>query len=91
MPIDIKNIIDPKKCYEEIRKIRWKDGVICPRCESYDVKKSGFNFKNKLQQQYKCKSCEKKFDDLTGTPFSKHTLPAPVIYISLSFRSKFIK
>jgi len=37
--INITNIIDQKKCYEEIRKIRWEDGVYCPRCESFETKK----------------------------------------------------
>ena len=83
--IDITNIIDQKKCYEEIRKIRWKDGVICPRCGSHDVKKNGFNFKKKLQQHYKCKTCGKKFDDLTGTPFAKHNLSAPLMIVFLYF------
>jgi len=83
--IKIDNIIDPKKCYEEIREIRWKDGVFCPRCGSYEIKKSGFNFQNKLKQHYKCKECQKKFDDLTGTPFSKHRLSAPKMLIFLYF------
>jgi len=83
--INIANIIDPKKCYEEIRKIRWKDGVSCPNCESCEVKKSGFKFENKYQQHYKCKMCKKKFDDLTGTAFSKHNLSASKMVIFLYF------
>ena len=83
--INIANIIDPKKCYEEIRRIRWKDGVICPNCESCDVKKSGFNFQNKYQQHYKCKRCKKKFDDLTGTVFAKHNLSVALMVIFLYF------
>ena len=81
--INITNIIDQKKCYEEIRKIRWEDGVYCPRCESFETKKSGFNFKNEYKQHYKCKTCKKKFDDLTGTPFVKHNLSAPLMVIFL--------
>jgi transposase-like protein len=85
MMINIANIIDPQKCYEEIRKVRWKDGVICLNCESNEVKKSGFNFQNKHQQHYKCKVCKKKFDDLTETVFSKHNLSAPKMVIFLYF------
>lgn len=81
--INISNIIDDNKCYKEIQKIRWKDGVTCPNCESKDIKKSGFNFQNKLQQHYKCKICKKKFDDLTGTVFSKHNISAPKMVIFL--------
>ena len=66
-----------------IRRVRWKDGVICPNCESHDVKKSGFKFENRYQQHYKCKRCKKKFDDLTQTPFSKHNLSAPLMVVFL--------
>ena len=83
--INIANIIEPKKCYEEIKRIRWKDEVICPNCGNNEVKKSGFNFQNKHQQHYKCKACKKKFDDLTGTPFAKHNLSAPLMVIFLYF------
>ncbi|MEA1954357.1 MAG: hypothetical protein U9O24_08205 [Campylobacterota bacterium] len=83
--INIANIIDPKKCYEEIRKIRWENGVYYPRCESFETKKSGFGFQNKYKQHYKCKSCKKKFDDLTGTAFAKHNLSAPIMVIFLYF------
>ena len=83
--INIENIIDPKKCYEEIRRIRWKDGISCPKCKSYRIKKSGFGFQNRLKQHYKCKDCQKKFDDLTGTPFAKHNLSTPLMLIFLYF------
>jgi len=83
--INITNIIDSKKCYEEIRRIRWEDGAACPRCESCDVKKSGFGFQDKYKRHYKCKTCKKKFDDLTGTLFAKHNLSAPLMVIFLYF------
>ena len=83
--INIANIIDPKKCYEEIKKVRWKDSVIYPNCESCEVKKSGFNFENKYQQHYKCKTYQKKFDDLIGTVFAKHNLSTPLMVIFFYF------
>lgn len=40
--------------------------VKCPRCHSNHIKKNGI-YKGK--QLYKCKECNKKFNELTNTPF----------------------
>ena len=83
--INIVNIIDTKKCFEEIRKIRWKDGVVCPECGKCEIKKNGFNYQNIHKQHYKCKNCKKRFDDLTGTPFAKSKQSISVLMIFLYF------
>lgn len=70
MKICIQNLIDEKKCYIEIRKMRWKDGVYCPFCSSNKMWKCGKNDRNKECQRYKCQKCKRRFDDLTGTIFS---------------------
>ena len=57
--INIANIIDPKKCYEEIRRIRWKDGVICPNCGSCDVKKVVSTFKTNTNNTTSVKAVKK--------------------------------
>ncbi len=38
----------------------------CPKCGSINIKKNG---KYKNRQLYKCKDCNKKFNELTNTPF----------------------
>ena len=43
-----------------------KGEVCCPCCHGKNVKKNG---KYKYRQLYKCKDCNKKFNELTGTPF----------------------
>ena len=48
----------------EIHKEREK--ILCPKCHSKNIKKNG---KYKGRQLYKCKDCNKKFNELTGTPF----------------------
>lgn len=45
---------------------REKGKVVCPHCHSDYIKKNG---KYKNRQLYKCKNCNKKFNELTGTPF----------------------
>jgi transposase-like protein len=79
--INITKIIDPKECYKEIQRIRWENGVVCPKCESCEIIKNGVD----LKQYYKCKNCGKKFDDLTETVFAKHNISAPVMVIFLYF------
>jgi len=66
----IKNLMDEKKCYEAIRKMRWKEGVYCPFCSSNNIIKRGKNDRNKECQRYKCGACKKGFGDLTETIFS---------------------
>lgn len=48
----------------EIHKER--EIIYCPRCHSRLIKKNG---KYKNRQLYKCKDCNKKFNELTNTPF----------------------
>ena len=43
-----------------------KGEIFCPNCHSKNIKKNG---KYKDRQLYKCKDCNKKFNELTGTPF----------------------
>ena len=48
----------------EIHKEREK--ICCPKCGSKNIKKNG---KYKARQLYKCKECNRKFNELTNTPF----------------------
>ena len=50
----------------------WNNCVICPRCQSNNVKKDGHY---RSYQKYFCKQCERGFNDKTGTVFHySHTL-----------------
>ncbi len=64
---------DIEKCYDMVRKIRWKNGIVCPYCGSKEISKYGRS--SKKSQRYKCKNCEKLFNDLTKTIFDHHKFP----------------
>lgn len=56
-----KNTLSKVSCLE-------KSKLICPYCHCNHIVKNGFS---KIGiQTYKCKECNKRFNDLTGTPFS---------------------
>lgn len=58
-----------RKCFEEFRKIRWKEGVRCPRCGSENVRGHGEARKPHCRR-YWCRDCRRTFNDLTGTVFA---------------------
>ena len=81
---------DIEKCYEIIRKAKWKDGITCPYCNSKEILKYGSN--SKKSQRYKCKSCGKLFNDLTNTIFEHHKFPVnEMMYILANMPHKSTK
>jgi transposase len=78
MAISIQRLIDDSKCYEMVRELRWADGVKCPHCASENVVKIGHDTTQPPRQRYRCSSCERCFDDLTGTVFAGHHQPLRV-------------
>ena len=68
-----------------MRELRWPEGRECPFCESRRVIRRGFHENDSTRQRYKCKGCEKRFDDLTGTVFSGHHQPLKVWILCLYF------
>ena len=72
MLVNILGIIDDAKCYEVVRHLRWPDGVRCPHCDSDEVVKQGRDETEPHRQRYECRSCGRRFDDLTDTIFAGH-------------------
>lgn len=64
------DLLDNAKCYAKIRELRWPSGVTCPHCQSKNIIKQGVAHKDSERQRYCCHSCNKRFDDLSGTIFS---------------------
>lgn len=58
---------DESWCACLLRKTRWNDDcIVCPRCQSYHIKKDG---QYRSYQKYFCKQCKRWFNDKTGTVF----------------------
>lgn len=85
MLLQIYHLVDEQKCYEEVRKIRWPNGVHCPHCDAKLVSKRGFHTHQAHRQRYRCQACGKQFDDLTGTIFEGHHLPLKTWILCLYF------
>jgi transposase-like protein len=49
--------------------------VVCPRCNSREVIKRGFDDTQPDRQRYSCNGCGFRFDDLTDTVFAGHHQP----------------
>ena len=81
--LKIQDVIDDKKCFEEVRKLRWPEGVQCPHCESALVVKDGHDEKQYDRQRYECNDCHKRFDDLTNTVFAGHHQPLKIWIVVL--------
>jgi transposase-like protein len=85
MLLNIQHLIDEAKCYAVVRELRWPDGVKCPHCGSGEVKKRGFHNQQADRQRYECQTCDRQFDDLTGTIFEGHHQPLRVWVLCLYF------
>src|SRR4051794_32398226 len=72
MLVNILGITDDAKCYEMVRQLRWPDGVRCPHCDSDTVVKQGGDETEPQRRRYECRSCGRRFDDLTETIFAGH-------------------
>ncbi|MFZ1643458.1 MAG: IS1595 family transposase [Candidatus Contendobacter sp.] len=79
----LNNLIDERKCYEEVRRIRWPHGVRCPGCTSNKITQRGRNHRQQECRRYTCKNCGKRFDDLTGTLFMGRHQPLSVWFADL--------
>lgn len=58
-----------EKCCEFLEKLRWPQGVKCPRCESDKV------YQVKTRFKYECSACRYQFSVTCGTIFHRSHLP----------------
>lgn len=61
-------------CYKQLRKLRWKKGVLCPHCGSKNCEEIGAASKGEPKLRYCCHDCNKHFNDLTKTIFQSSHL-----------------
>lgn len=80
-----------KECIEIVREIRWSNGYVCPYCGSKDVVLRGKERRKPYIQRYKCNSCKRHFNDLTGTIFAKRRLSlGEMFYIIKNLKNSLI-
>lgn len=69
---DYRHIIaNERTCYWLIHRLRWPEGVICPRCQGREIwvmREGGI-------ARYRCKGCRRHFSLRTGTVFERSRLP----------------
>jgi transposase-like protein len=73
------------KCCEMVRQLRWPDRVLCPHSDSGTVVKQGRDETEPQRQRCECRSCDRRFDDLTDTIFARHHQPLRVWILVLYF------
>lgn len=81
----LSQLLDDERVYEMIRDLRWGEGIQCPHCESKETIRRGMHYNQKARRRYECKSCKKRFDDLTGTALAGHHQPVSVWVLCLYF------
>ena len=67
--INLETLIDDAKCFETLHQLRWPQGVDCYDCQSSEIVKRRFDETQPLRQRYKCRVCNKRFDDLNDIIF----------------------
>jgi transposase-like protein len=83
--ITLSSLIDDAKCFDLVRQHRWPNGVRCPTCDSAAVARHGRDETQPDRQRYRCKDCEARFDDLTGTILAGHHRPLRTWVLGLYF------
>ena len=60
---------DESKCRELLKRLRWPEGVICPRCKSKTISRLF------TQSKFECSDCRYQFSVTAGTIFNDSHLP----------------
>lgn len=81
-----KNLNTNSKCLAFIEKIRWPEGVTCPRCEEQKIHRLA------VRRKFECSSCRYQFNATAGTALSKTYISLPkwmlAIYLFCSSSGK---
>ena len=81
--VNLSSLIDDAKCYALVRQQRWPEGVRCPGCGGAEVIRHGRDDTQRHRQRYRCRGCDARFDDLTGTVLAGHHQPLRVWVLCL--------
>ncbi len=83
--IQIHNLVTDETCCARVRELRWLETICCPHCESDHVVRRGRHENQRERRRYHCRSCDARFDDLTGTVFEGHHQPLKMWTLCLYF------
>ena len=64
-------------CREILTKLRWPEGVECPRCRNRNV------WWVQSRKQFTCSECSYQFSVMTGTIFNDSHLPLPIWFMAV--------
>jgi transposase-like protein len=74
-----KHFSDEDSARELLENMRWKNGVVCPHCESkegaYKIEASSTKGRKARKGLYKCKDCKEQFTVTVGTIFESSRIP----------------
>lgn len=77
-------LISEEECYEQLRQLRWPDGVVrCPYCGQDDIAGPWATPWEKACRRYRCRACGKAFNDRTGTIFEGSKLPLSAWFLAM--------
>lgn len=83
-------IANERICYRLLHRLRWPDGVVCPRCLSRQI----WRMAEQGRDDYRCRECGYHFSLLTGTelqgtrlPLTKWVLALALFKIGISSRA----
>lgn len=65
------------RCRELLERLRWPEGVMCPRCKDTRVSRL------KEYARYECVGCEYQFTVTSGTIFHDSHLPLPIWFVAV--------
>jgi len=72
-----KQYSDEAKCRELLARLRWPEGVICPRCKSKTISRLF------TQSKYECSECRYQFSVTAGTIFNDSHLPLETWFMAV--------
>ncbi len=74
-----QHFADEDSARELLESMRWKDGVVCPHCDSkegaYKIEAKSTKGRKARKGLYKCADCRKQFTVTVGTIFESSRIP----------------
>jgi len=73
----LKNFDTQVKCEKHIERMRWPDGVTCPRCNSKSISRL------RTVKKFECTKCKYQFSVTAGTIFHKTYVSLPKWFLAI--------